>query len=256
MLHNFTHRASTFNELPWFGDRLLNEWIVRMLRAHGQSICDVGTGTGLMIPYYLDTFAPIFVVEPNDEMRSQLIQQINDDKRVNIINAVAEALPLPDCTVDIVLSKNAFHHCSNRKRAVAEFSRVATRALAIAEVVIPHPVCSSYLCELVTTKEPRRAPDTVFDVSMLQEYLAPVSHSQWVMFHDQYIDLDTWIEHATVDKSSKKKLRQLALSQPDEVMRYMQIHHRNGRLSQLRRIALVIGFMDGYPTTPSIPTRK
>lgn len=238
----FTTRAQSFDVLPWFADPLLNHWIARMLSAYGTSLCDVGAGTGLMLEAYAGRFETVLAAEMNAAMLRRLKTRACAARGVHLCQASADYLPLRDASVDIVLSKNSLHHYGSISTSLDHFFRVARHLVAIVEVVTPHDSCEQYLRALLPMKEPGRPTDTVFSTASLRSLLEARCARVWDLYHDQYIDLDEWIGSATVNAETKRAIYDLIDRQSPEIRQAMQIHRRAGKLVQLRRIALILGF--------------
>ncbi|MEW6641309.1 MAG: methyltransferase domain-containing protein [Pseudomonadota bacterium] len=83
---------------PWLTGRL-------GLRA-GTTVLDLGAGTGKFTAYLANTGARVVAIEPVAEMRSRLTQTLPD---VDARAGTAEAIPLPDASVDVVTCAQAFH---------------------------------------------------------------------------------------------------------------------------------------------------
>lgn len=89
-------------------------------------VADVGAGTGISANLLAQRVANVVAVEPNAAMRERA------DARPNVHweDGAAEALPLPDKSVDLVVAFQAFHWF-DPLRAFAEFARVARRRVAM-----------------------------------------------------------------------------------------------------------------------------
>ncbi|MGO4716938.1 class I SAM-dependent methyltransferase [Bradyrhizobium sp. 2TAF24] len=83
---------------PWLTERL-------GLRG-GTTVLDLGAGTGKFTAYLAKTGARVIAIEPVAEMRRKLTQALPD---VDARAGTAEAIPLPDASVDAVTCAQAFH---------------------------------------------------------------------------------------------------------------------------------------------------
>jgi SAM-dependent methyltransferase len=72
----------------------------------GKFAVDIGSGTGKFLPRLLATGAEVVAVEPLAAMRSHLIAR---NPGVGAIAARVQALPLADCSVDVVSCAQCFH---------------------------------------------------------------------------------------------------------------------------------------------------
>jgi ubiquinone/menaquinone biosynthesis C-methylase UbiE len=84
------------------------------------TVLDVGAGTGKLTRVLARHYARVLAVEPLDGMRAILERVVPEAESHG---ASAEALPLPDASVDGVFAAQAFHWFANDV-AVAEFARV------------------------------------------------------------------------------------------------------------------------------------
>ncbi|CAG9164540.1 class I SAM-dependent methyltransferase [Cupriavidus pinatubonensis] len=86
----------------------------------GKTVVDLGAGTGKFSRRLAATGAAVIAVEPVDEMRAQLSTAL---PAVKAVAGTAEAMPLPDASVDAIVCAQAFHWFAN-DRAMAEIRRV------------------------------------------------------------------------------------------------------------------------------------
>jgi SAM-dependent methyltransferase len=82
-----------------------------------QRVLDLGAGTGKLTEVLLDLGLDVVAVEPSAAMRERI------PPRAEVLEGTAEALPLPDASVDAVLVGQAFHWF-DVDAAVAEIARV------------------------------------------------------------------------------------------------------------------------------------
>ena len=95
--------------------------LVRELRiGPGTRVLDLAAGTGKLTRQLVGTGADLVAVEPITEMRAKLIATLPG---VEAIEGAAEAIPLPDRSVDAVVVGQAFHWFDG-DRAVSEIHRV------------------------------------------------------------------------------------------------------------------------------------
>jgi ubiquinone/menaquinone biosynthesis C-methylase UbiE len=69
-------------------------------------VCDLGAGTGKLTRMLAACGADVVAIEPVDGMREQLAAAVQD---VEVMDGAAEAMPLPDGSVDVVTVAQAFH---------------------------------------------------------------------------------------------------------------------------------------------------
>jgi len=88
------------------------------------SVLDLGSGTGRFTPSLADTFGgPVYGVEPSAGMRDAALK-LSLHPRVTYFRGAAEAIPLPDASVDLVLLFLVWHHVPDKAAAAAEVRRV------------------------------------------------------------------------------------------------------------------------------------
>lgn len=86
----------------------------------GRRVVDLGAGTGKFTPCLTATGAQVIAVEPVAAMRAELALRLPEvEARVG----TAEAMPLPDASVDAVVCAQSFHWFANA-RALGEIARV------------------------------------------------------------------------------------------------------------------------------------
>ena len=72
----------------------------------GRTVVDLAAGTGKLTRILVGSGCDLVAIEPVAEMRAQLIEVLSD---VRVIGGTAEAIPLPDGSVDVVTVAQAFH---------------------------------------------------------------------------------------------------------------------------------------------------
>ena len=88
-------------------------------------VVEIGAGTGLNIAHYPDGIAELTLAEPEPAMRKRLARRLKRHARVaRIVDAPAERLPLPDASVDTVVSTLVLCTVDDPERALREIARV------------------------------------------------------------------------------------------------------------------------------------
>ena len=86
----------------------------------GVTVVDLGAGTGKFTPQLLQTGAKVVAIEPVAQMRGKLSTAL---PQVEALAGSAEAMPLPDASVDAVVCAQSFHWFATHD-ALAEIHRV------------------------------------------------------------------------------------------------------------------------------------
>lgn len=93
----------------------------------GEVILDVGTGTGLMIPYLME-FAPEKVIAM--DISAKMLKRVTDKyqdrygSKLEVLHNDAHGLALDDGSVDVIICNGVFPHFHDKPKAVAELYRV------------------------------------------------------------------------------------------------------------------------------------
>lgn len=84
------------------------------------TVCDLAAGTGKLTRRLVDLGASVIAVEPVAAMREQARATVPD---AQVVDGTADAIPLPDASVDVVTVAQAFHWF-DADAALAEIARV------------------------------------------------------------------------------------------------------------------------------------
>ncbi len=89
----------------------------------GNTIADIGSGTGLLSKLFLQNGNPVFGVEPNDEMRALAEQSLSSFPNFVSIKGSAENTSLTNSSIDLVTIGQALHWFDPQK-TISEFARI------------------------------------------------------------------------------------------------------------------------------------
>lgn len=107
------------------------DWLAeRLPLGPGRTVLDLAAGTGKLTRQLVATGATVVPVEPLAGMRAELARAV---PQVEALDGTAEAIPLPDGSVDAVTVAQAFHWFRVPETA-AELHRVLRRGGAVALV--------------------------------------------------------------------------------------------------------------------------
>ncbi|BEM11635.1 hypothetical protein SM14VA5_41390 [Serratia marcescens] len=97
------------------------DWLRDVIGLHaGMTVIDLGAGTGKFTPRLLETGAQVIAVEPVPQMLEKLSAAL---PQVKTLAGTAEAIPLPDESVDAVVCAQSFHWFATQQ-ALAEIQRI------------------------------------------------------------------------------------------------------------------------------------
>jgi SAM-dependent methyltransferase len=119
--HGYQSRAETYvSGRPDYPPEVA-AWLTQTLGlGTGKAVLDLGAGSGKFTPNLIATGARVIAVEPVEAMRARLAAA---NPGVEALAGTAEAIPLPDTSVDAVICAQAFHWFAN-PAALAEIRRV------------------------------------------------------------------------------------------------------------------------------------
>jgi ubiquinone/menaquinone biosynthesis C-methylase UbiE len=90
-------------------------------------VLDVGCGTGALLREMVVRlpYGESYVgVDPAPRMLE--VARLNSDPRIEFVRGVAEALPFPDASFDLVVTSTSFDHWADQRAGIAELARVVS----------------------------------------------------------------------------------------------------------------------------------
>jgi len=128
--------------------------------APGAPVLDLAAGTGKLSRALLAAGLDVVAVEPQGAMRDRLAAAIGNER---VCEGVAEAIPLPDSSVDAVTVADGFHWF-DQARALTEIRRVLRQGGGLAVLAtVPDWSGASWTHELGTLIERLRPEHPYFD---------------------------------------------------------------------------------------------
>jgi ubiquinone/menaquinone biosynthesis C-methylase UbiE len=106
----------------------LGAWRTELLGGLTGEVAEVGAGTGINLAYYPASVTRLTMAEPDRSMRKHLAARRSTDpglaRRVEIVDAPAEALPFPDASLDAVVGTLVLCTVRDPAAVLAEVRRV------------------------------------------------------------------------------------------------------------------------------------
>lgn len=96
----------------------------RVVGAAEGRVLEIGSGSGLNLPFYRSTVREILALEPDPTLLTMARRNPNSEPRVKFIEASAEAIPLDDKSVDTVVTTWTLCTIPGAETALAEMRRV------------------------------------------------------------------------------------------------------------------------------------
>jgi ubiquinone/menaquinone biosynthesis C-methylase UbiE len=109
----------------------------------GRTVLDVGCGTGFHLPWFARTAGAVVGVEPHGDLVALARRRTRRLKNVTVHQGTAQALPLPDASVDVVHARWAYFFGPGCEPGLAELDRVVRRG-GTAYVVDNDPTRSTF----------------------------------------------------------------------------------------------------------------
>jgi SAM-dependent methyltransferase len=93
----------------------------------GRDVLDVGCGTGFHLPRFAATAATVTGVEPHPSLVALARRRTRRLGNVTVLEGLAESLPVPDASVDVVHARWAYFFGPGCEPGLAELDRVVRR---------------------------------------------------------------------------------------------------------------------------------
>lgn len=124
-------------------DGLIEQAMLSIAPWAGRTLLDIGCGTGFHLPRFAASASAVIGVEPHPSLVALARRRTRRLPQVSVHQGLAEALPLPDASVDIVHARWAYFFGPGCEPGLAELGRVVRRGGA-AFVVDNDPTRSTF----------------------------------------------------------------------------------------------------------------
>ncbi len=126
---NIWHHPGTYEteNRAFDPDGLLEATMSSIAPWAGRSVLDVGCGTGFHLGRFATSAATVTGVEPHPSLVALARRRTRSLRNVSVLEGLAEALPLPDASVDVVHARWAYFFGPGCEPGLAELARVVRR---------------------------------------------------------------------------------------------------------------------------------
>lgn len=162
-------------------------WLAEALRLRrGTRVLDLAAGTGKLTRALAASGAELVAVEPVDEMRAKIADAL---PAIEVLRGTAEAIPLPDASVDAVTVGQAFHWFRGDE-ALAEIHRVIRPGGRLGLVWNGRDDTTPWVAALTEIMEPYRGDAPAYRGDVWREALerttlfGPLEHGRFQLEHE------------------------------------------------------------------------
>lgn len=92
-----------------------------------RDVLDLGCGTGFHLPRFASSAARVYGVEPHPSLLRLAARRTRSLANVTLLNGAAQAVPLPDASVDVVHARWAYFFGPGCEPGLRELNRVVRR---------------------------------------------------------------------------------------------------------------------------------
>jgi SAM-dependent methyltransferase len=93
----------------------------------GRTVLDIGCGTGFHLPRFADAAREVVGVEPHPDLLAIARRRTRRLTQVRVLQGTAQALPLPNASVDVAHARWAYFFGPGCEPGLAELARVVRR---------------------------------------------------------------------------------------------------------------------------------
>lgn len=119
-LYELENRAADPHDRIVSAMRELGDWA-------GRTLLDVGCGSGFHLPLWATTAERVVGVEPHPPLAALARRRTRSLPHVTVLEGTAQALPLPDASVDVVHARWAYFFGPGSEPGLRELDRVVRR---------------------------------------------------------------------------------------------------------------------------------
>lgn len=120
----FSHKADKYAKYRWdYSPQAIDALFAFTNLSSEATVADIGAGTGMLSQHFVGRVKAVYAIEPNAEMRQSAEKKLKASTTYKIVEGIAEAIPLPDHFIDLIVVGRAIHWFDPLK-AKREFLRI------------------------------------------------------------------------------------------------------------------------------------
>ena len=174
---NFTGRAEAYAKgRPGYPKAAID--YICSLVPYDAIFADIGAGTGIFTKMLAEQGCVVFAVEPNADMRGQLVCTLESYSNVTIVDGTGEATSLPDHSVDVITIAHALHWFN-----INAFRKECRRILKPnGLVVVVYNLLSDGSGEMIRLS--KQATDAFFHEPIVTKFPNPIEYTRekWIAY--------------------------------------------------------------------------
>lgn len=209
-----------------------------------ERVLDIGTGAGHTALALAPHVSRVVLTDPVPTMLATARRLFAEAgvRNADFVEAIAERLPFPDASFDIVTTRLAAHHFEDMALAVREMVRVlrAGGVLIFIDTLAPEdPESAAYQDEVETLRDPthRRIYTQREWIAFAEEAGLRVAKLEVVR---KTHDFEPWLERGGEDEATQQRVRARFLNAPASAVRDLEIVTDGGKVVSFTDRKLVL----------------
>jgi ubiquinone/menaquinone biosynthesis C-methylase UbiE len=212
--------------------------------AGSERVLDIGTGAGHTALALAPRVSSVVLTDPVSAMLATARRLFTEAgiRNAEFVEAIAERLPFPDASFDIVTTRLAAHHFDDVALAMAEVARVLRPGgvfIFIDSLAPEDPESAAYQDEVERLRDP-----THRRIYTQREWIAFCEQAGLRVAKLEVVrkahDFEPWLERGGEDAATQQRVRERFLDAPASAVRDLEIVVADGRVKSFTDRKLVL----------------